>query len=125
MAGERRLTPPAVANGRVWAGTWDGRILSWDALTGDLRWAVKVGAPCHWQPIISEGWVYAGLEDGALLGFATGDPLDTDWPMWGGGCGHNGKPVPESRPSADSPAAPAPSGDEDLEPVLRPELVVA
>src|SRR5262249_20577405 len=28
--GERRLTPPAVANGRVWAGTWDGRVISWD-----------------------------------------------------------------------------------------------
>jgi Ca-activated chloride channel family protein len=92
--GERRLTPPAVANGRVWAGTWDGRLISWDALTGDIRWAVKVGAPCHWQPVVDEGWIYAGLENGSLLGVATGDPLDTDWPMWGGGCGHNGKPVP-------------------------------
>ena len=96
--GERRLTPPAVANGRVWAGTWDGRILSWDALTGDVRWAVKTGAACHWQPVINDGWIHAGLEDGSLIGFATGDPLDSDWPMWGGGCGHNGKPVSESRP---------------------------
>lgn len=100
--GERRLTPPAVAHGRVWAGTWDGRILSWDALTGTVRWAVKVGAPCHWQPVVHEGFVYAGLEDGTLVGFATGDPLDTDWPMWGGGCGHNGKPVPESSPGSGS-----------------------
>src|SRR5438552_9639309 len=66
--GERRLTPPAVANGRVWAGTWDGRILSWDALTGDVRWAVNVGAPCHWQPVVSDGWVYVGMEDGSLVG---------------------------------------------------------
>lgn len=95
--GERRLTPPAVANGRVWAGTWDGRLMSWNALTGDVRWAVQVGAPCHWQPVVDEGWIYAGLEDGTLIGMATGDPLDTDWPMWGGGCGHNGKPVPASR----------------------------
>jgi len=57
--GERRLTPPAVANGRVWAGTWDGRVISWDALTGDVRWAVKVGGSCHWQPAVSYGWVYA------------------------------------------------------------------
>ena len=92
--GERRLTPPAVANGRVWAGTWDGRLISWNALTGEVRWTVKVGAPCHWQPVVDEGWIYAGLEDGTLIGMATGDPLDTDWPMWGGGCGHNGKPVP-------------------------------
>jgi outer membrane protein assembly factor BamB len=98
--GERLLTPPAVANGRVWAGTWDGRLISWNALTGDVRWAVKVGAPCHWQPVVSEGWIYAGLENGSLIGVATGDPLDTDWPMWGGGCGHNGKPVPSSKRDA-------------------------
>ena len=104
--GERRFTPPAVANGRVWAGTWDGRILSWDALTGDVRWEVKVGAPCHWQPAVKDGWIYAGLEDGTLIGFATGDPLDSDWPMWGGGCGHNGTPVPEGRPSSSAPLSP-------------------
>ena len=92
--GERRLTPPAVANGRVWAGTWDGRLISWNALTGEVRWAVKVGAPCHWQPVVNDGWIYAGLEDGSLIGLATGDPLDTDWPMWGGGPGHNGMPFP-------------------------------
>ena len=119
--GERRLTPPAVANGRVWAGTWDGRILSWDALTGDVRWAVKVGAPCHWQPVVSEGWVYAGLENGTLVGFATGDPVDTDWPMWGGGCGHNGKPIPESRPTSVSNATAPPNEWNDTENRRTPE----
>jgi len=114
VEGERRLTPPAVANGRVWAGTWDGRILSWDALLGEVRWAVKVGAPCHWQPVVSDGWVYAGLEDGSLVGFATGDPLDTGWPMWGGGCGHNGRPIPESR--AETVASPAPPSADITDP---------
>lgn len=116
VEGERRLTPPAVANGRVWAGTWDGRILSWDALLGDVRWAVKAGAPCHWQPVVSDGWVYAGLEDGSLIGFATGDPLDTDWPMWGGGCGHNGKPVYEGQFSAPASVARAPENSAGNEP---------
>jgi outer membrane protein assembly factor BamB len=115
VPGERRLTPPAVANGRVWAGTWDGRIVSWDALTGDVRWAAKVGAPCHWQPAVSDGWVYAGLEDGTLIGFATGDPLDTNWPMWGGGSGHNGKPVPEGHPSTRTPLASTPSDADAIE----------
>ena len=108
MEGERRLTPPAVANGRVWAGTWDGRVISWDSLSGEVRWAVNVGAPCHWQPVVSNGWVYVGLEDGSLIGFATGDPLDTDWPMWGGGCGHNGKPLHEPRPATDGHTHPTP-----------------
>src|SRR5437867_2299492 len=36
MEGERRLTPPAVAAGRVWAGTWDGRSISWYSLTAEV-----------------------------------------------------------------------------------------
>ena len=88
--GERRLTPPAVANGRVLIGTWDGRLVSFDALDGRKRWEVSVGAPCHWQPVMMSGRVFAGLEDGTLVAFETGDPLDDGWPMWGGGPGHNG-----------------------------------
>ena len=123
--GERRLTPPAVANGRVWAGTWDGRVVSWDALTGRIRWAVTLGAPCHWQPVVSGGWLYAGLENGDLVGFATGDPQDTDWPMWGGGCGHNGMPVAESRPTPGEPVEVPPSQwDEPGKPVA-PEPALA
>jgi Ca-activated chloride channel homolog len=124
IEGERRLTPPAAANGRVWAGTWDGRVISWDGLTGDIRWQVKVGAPCHWQPAIYEGWVFAGLEDGTLLGFATADVLDTDWPMWGGGCGHNGKPIPQSQPQGDPTEGTTPS-DSPGTPKLEPEPVGA
>jgi len=92
--GERCLTPPAVANGRVWAGTWAGSVRSWDAASGAPRWEVPVGAPCHWQPVVADGWVYAGLEDGSLVGFRTDDPADDGWPMWGGGPGHNGLDAP-------------------------------
>jgi hypothetical protein len=60
---------------------------------------------------VSDGWVYAGLENGSLLGFATGDALDTDWPMWGGGPGHNGKPVPESNPQVHEPIEAPPVWD--------------
>lgn len=88
--GERRLTPPAVSNDRVLVGTWDGRVISFDAATGDSRWEVQVGAPCHWQPVMSGGRVFAGLEDGSVVAFDTGDPADDGWPMWGCGPGHNG-----------------------------------
>jgi outer membrane protein assembly factor BamB len=93
FAGERRLSAPAAANGRVWAGTWDGRVISWDAASGEVRWQVPVSAPCPWQPAVSNGWVYAGLADGSLVGFHTGDLADDGWAMWGGGPGHNGVPV--------------------------------
>ena len=90
VEGERRLTPPAVARGRVLAGTWDGRILAWDASDGTVLWEVRVGAPCHWQPIMADGWVYAGLEGGSVVAFDTKDAACEGWPMWGGGPGHNG-----------------------------------
>jgi Ca-activated chloride channel homolog len=89
-AGERRLTPPAVANGRVLVGTWDGRVVSLDATSGAVRWDVNVGAPCHWQPVMAGGRIAVGLEDGSLVSFDTGDARDDGWPMWGGGPGHNG-----------------------------------
>jgi outer membrane protein assembly factor BamB len=96
MEGERRLTPPAVANDRVLIGTWDGRVISFDAMTGSLRWEVRVGAPCHWQPVMTGGRIFAGLEDGSLVAFETGDPKDDGWSMWGGGPEHNGPRSPSS-----------------------------
>lgn len=87
---ERAITPPAVANGRVYAATREGRVLSWEAETGALRWSVDLGAPVAWQPVVAGGWVFVGGVDGRLRAFATGDPQDDGWPMWGGGPGHNG-----------------------------------
>ncbi|GIW43915.1 MAG: hypothetical protein KatS3mg077_1197 [Candidatus Binatia bacterium] len=86
---ERSITPPAVANGRVWAGTLDGRVLCWDARSGEVQWSVHVGGPVHWQPAVRGGRVFVGLETGELVVFATGNPKDDGWPMWGGGPGHN------------------------------------
>ena len=91
IEGERSLTPPAVANGRVWVGTWSGSVVSLDAKTGAERWSVPVGAPVHWQPVVDRGRVYAGLQNGELVCFATGDAQDDGWGMWGGGPGHNGR----------------------------------
>lgn len=90
IEGERKLTPPVVAGGNVWAGTWDGRLLSWDAATGRLRWQARLPAPCHWQPIVADGWVYVGLEDGSLVGLNAHESRDASWTAWGGGSGHNG-----------------------------------
>ncbi len=90
LGGNRALTPPAVANGRVLAGTADGRVIQWDAKTGAVRLDVHVGAPVHWQPVMAAGRVAVGLEDGSLVAFETGDASDDGWPMWGGGPGHNG-----------------------------------
>jgi Ca-activated chloride channel family protein len=89
--GQRAFTPPAVANGRVYAAGFDGHVRCWDAVSGELRWAVALGAPALWQPVVAEGRVSVGLEDGRLVSFSTGDAQDDGWPMWGGGPGHNGE----------------------------------
>jgi PQQ-like domain len=90
LGGNRALTPPAVANGRVLAGTADGRIIQWDAETGAVRFEVSVGAPVHWMPIMAKGLIAAGLEDGSLIVFDTGDAGNDGWLQSGGGPGHNG-----------------------------------
>lgn len=97
LEGERKLTPPVVAGGNVWVGTWDGRLLTWNASTGRLRWQVRLPAPCHWQPIVADGWVYAGLEDGSLVALNTHEKPDARWTSWGGGAGHNGADSGETR----------------------------
>ena len=89
--GERGITPPVVTNGRVYAGTRDGRILSWDAESGEARWKVDVGTPVVWQPVVSGGQVFVGCQRGKLVALSTEDPADDGWPMWGGGPGHNGE----------------------------------
>ncbi|ANP46069.1 PQQ-binding-like beta-propeller repeat protein [Candidatus Viadribacter manganicus] len=94
--GNRALTPPAVANGRVLAGTGDGRVIAWDALTGAVRFTVHVGAAVHWQPVMSAGRVAVGLEDSSLVVFDTNDSANDGWPMWGGGPGHNGPTATKS-----------------------------
>jgi outer membrane protein assembly factor BamB len=90
VEGERSLTPPAVTNGRVWVGTWDGRIVCLDAANGAVLRELDAGGPLHWQPVVSAGRVFAGTAGGELVAFQTGDARDDGWPMWGGGPGHNG-----------------------------------
>jgi outer membrane protein assembly factor BamB len=88
--GERALTPPAVAGGRVYAAGREGLLRCWDGSSGELRWAVALGGPALAQPVVAGGRVSVGLEDGRLVSFSTGDARDDGWPMWGGGAGHNG-----------------------------------
>jgi outer membrane protein assembly factor BamB len=101
-AGERSLTPPAVTGSRVYVGTWDGRLVCLHAATGAKHFEVPVGAPVHWQPAVHEGRICAGLQNGELVCIETGDPLDSGWPMWGGGPGHNGPAAAITRFAASS-----------------------
>ena len=89
-ASARSLTPPAVVNDRVYAGTRDGQVRCWNATSGEPLWAYEVAPTLAWQPVVANGWIYCGAPGGRLIALHTGDPRDDGWPMWGGGPGHCG-----------------------------------
>jgi outer membrane protein assembly factor BamB len=85
------LTPPALANGKIFLGTIDGELCCLSAWSGDLLWSVRVGEPILFQPAVARGRVYAATQAGSLFCLETGDPSDDGWLMWGGSPGHNGR----------------------------------
>jgi outer membrane protein assembly factor BamB len=68
----------AVANGIVYAGSFDGNLYAFDALTGARKWAFKVGTEVDVAPAVANGVAYAAsTEDGVVYGLdaSTGAPL--------------------------------------------------
>jgi outer membrane protein assembly factor BamB len=84
------LTPPALANGKLFVGTIRGEVCCLAAESGELLWRADVKEPVMFQPAVMDGRVYAGTSHGKLFCLSTGDPVDDGWAMWGGNAGHNG-----------------------------------
>jgi outer membrane protein assembly factor BamB len=84
------LTPPAVANGKLFLGTTDGRVLCLSATSGETLWEVSVGEPVLFQPAVAGGRVYVPTGAGSLFCLETGDARDDGWLMWGATAAHNG-----------------------------------
>jgi outer membrane protein assembly factor BamB len=86
----RPVTPPALAGGKLYVGTVDGRIICADARTGRTLWQSKVGGRILFEPSVAGGCVYAATADGTLICLRTGDETADGWHMWGGSADHNG-----------------------------------
>ena len=86
----RPVTPPALAGGKLYLGTADGRIICLDPRTGKTLWQSKVGGRILFEPAVADGCVYAATSDGTLIRLETGDKTADGWHMWGGSAGHNG-----------------------------------
>jgi outer membrane protein assembly factor BamB len=86
------LTPPAVANGKLFLGTADGRVLCLSAASGETLWEVAIGEAVLFQPAVAQGRVYVPTGAGGLFCLETGDPRDDGWLMWGATPAHNGRP---------------------------------
>ncbi len=55
-----------VAHHLAFLGTYAGRMLAWDARTGELRWALATGGPIGHSPMLADGLLYFGSMDGCL-----------------------------------------------------------
>jgi outer membrane protein assembly factor BamB len=84
------LTPPALANAKVFLGTIFGDVICLNAETGEILWKVNVGEPIVFQPAVARGRIYVSTIVGSLFGLETGDASDDGWLMWGANASHNG-----------------------------------
>ena len=87
------LTPPALANGKLFVGTTQGEICCLTTQTGDVLWRESITEPVVFQPAVVGGRVYVGSVQGSLFCLETGDVRDDGWFMWGGTAAHNGLPM--------------------------------
>lgn len=87
--GGRLLTPPSVADDKLYFGTEDGYLLCLSMGDGDELWRIPVGEPIRFQPAIEDGWLYVGTDRGTLIGLDLDDSRATGWAMWGGSATHN------------------------------------
>jgi outer membrane protein assembly factor BamB len=87
---DNSVTPPALANGKLFVGTIHGEVCCLAAETGELLWRESVGDPIVFQPAVVGGSVYVATARGNLFCLETGDAHDDGWFMWGGTAAHNG-----------------------------------
>lgn len=66
----RELTGPRaeviVGNGLAFMGTYAGRMVAWDARTGEEKWSVRTGGPIGHSPALDDGALYFGSMDRKL-----------------------------------------------------------
>lgn len=85
------LAAPPVAAGRsVIVATLAGKILRLSPETGELLQSWDVEAPVRAQPVVHEGWLYIGTDNGRVIGIDTGDRSLGGWPQWGGDAARTG-----------------------------------
>jgi outer membrane protein assembly factor BamB len=85
-------TAPLAAGDHVLLGTLQGQVLQRDPKTGTSTASYPVGSPIRSQPVVADGWIYVGTDDGKRVAINTRDPSITGWPTWGGNAQRTGIP---------------------------------
>jgi outer membrane protein assembly factor BamB len=83
--------PPIAAGKHVLLATLHGKILEIDPTTGKTEATFDVGGTLRSQPVVADGWIYAGTDDGRLVAIDSGDRTLTGWPTWGGDAARTGQ----------------------------------
>ena len=83
-------TAPLAAGDGVVFATLAGEVKRLDPTTGKVSGSWKVNGRIRAQPVVHDGWIYVGTEDGRLVAIDTGDDKLTGWAMWGGNAQRSG-----------------------------------
>lgn len=83
-------TAPAAVHDEIVMGTLGGQIVRIDAATGKHKQRYDVGAPVRFQPVVMDGRIYVGTQNGKVVCIDTGDRELTGWSAWGGNMQHTG-----------------------------------
>jgi len=73
---KRSISTVAIWNGLVFAADLDGKIHCLDAKTGKVHWVHNTGSRIWSSPIVADGKVYLGNEDGVLIVLTAGKKLE-------------------------------------------------
>jgi Ca-activated chloride channel homolog len=83
-------TAPLAAGSSILLATLDGKVLRLDQKSGKQVASYAVSSPVRSQPVVADGWIYVGTEDGKLVAIDTKDKSITGWPTWGGNAQRTG-----------------------------------
>ena len=88
--GGHLAAPPVAAGSQLFVAQLSGEIAQVDPKTGEVAKKYNIGSSLRFPPVIEDGWLYVGTQDGRLVGLNSEDAKLTGWPMWGGDAGHSG-----------------------------------
>lgn len=87
--GGQLATPPVLAGDSLFVATVTGRVLQLDPDTGAMQHKWNIEAPIRFSPIVEDGRLYAGTQNGRIICLELGDKRCTGWSMWGRDAAHS------------------------------------
>ncbi len=83
-------TPPVAVDNHIIVATLNGDIAQYEAGTGRLEKRYDLKSKIRFQPVVDNGRIFVGTQDGKVICINTHNPGLTGWPMWGRDAAHTG-----------------------------------